>query len=48
MPAKAAVLNMKQFNGHYGCPTCLHPGERLANGSGVYLPSAKGEQRTHQ
>ena len=25
--AKASVLNMKQFNGFYGCPTCLHPGE---------------------
>ena len=23
--AKASVLNMKQFNGSYGCPTCLHP-----------------------
>ena len=25
--AKAQVLNIKQFNGYYGCPTCLHPGE---------------------
>ena len=25
--AKAAVLNIKQSNGSYGCPTCLHPGE---------------------
>ena len=26
MIAKASVLNMKQFNGRYGCPNCLHPG----------------------
>ena len=25
MIAKAAVLNIKQFNGYFGCPTCLHP-----------------------
>ena len=24
--AKAPALNMKQFNGYNGCPTCLHPG----------------------
>ena len=27
--AKAPVLNMKQFNRLNGCPTCLHPGERV-------------------
>ena len=27
LPAKAAVLNAKQFNGRYGCSVCLHPGE---------------------
>lgn len=37
LPAKAAVLNMKQFNGEYGCSTCLHPGIHQ-NGSRVYLP----------
>lgn len=37
MPAKAAVLNMKQFNGAYGCPTCLHPGLHQ-NGARIYLP----------
>ena len=25
--AKAKILNMKQFIGHCGCPTCIHPGE---------------------
>ncbi len=36
--AKAAVLNMKQFNGNHGCPTCLHPGERH-NRTQTYPPS---------
>ncbi len=36
--AKAAVLNMKQFNGEHGCPTCLHPGERHSR-TQTYPPS---------
>jgi hypothetical protein len=48
MPAKAAVLSMKQFNGEYGCPTCFHPGKRLANGARVYLPSEEIQLRTHK
>ena len=36
--AKAQVLNMKQFNGSYGCPTCLHPGEYHSNQ--VYPPAS--------
>ena len=27
--AKAPSLNMKQFNGEFGCSVCFHPGERL-------------------
>ena len=27
---------MKQFNGHCGCPTCIHPGEHER--SHLYLP----------
>jgi hypothetical protein len=27
LPAKAAALNIKQFNGEFGCIKCLHPGE---------------------
>ena len=34
--AKASVLNFKQFNGAYGCHTCLHPGEY--HGTQVYPP----------
>lgn len=45
MPAKAAVLNMKQFNGAYGCPTCLHPGLHQ-NGARIYLPQ-EVNQRTN-
>ena len=43
--AKAPVLNMKQFNGLNGCPTCLHPSERRA-GTGAYLPGTY-PLRTH-
>ena len=33
LPAKAAVLCAKQFNGKFGCSVCLHPGKRLSNNS---------------
>ncbi len=39
LPAKAAVLCCKQFNGKYGCSVCLHPGEWLSNNARVYPPS---------
>ena len=42
--AKAAVLNIKQFNGSYGCPTCLHPGEH--HGIQVYPPGKEYSTRT--
>ena len=35
--AKAKILNMKQFNGHCSCPTCIHPGEH--DRSHLYLPN---------
>ena len=47
LPAKATVLNAKQFNGKYGCAVCIHPGKRLENGAGVYLPGAYNI-RTHE
>ena len=43
--AKAPALNMKQFNGRNGCPTCLHPGE-WRPGTRVYLPGTY-PLRTH-
>ena len=45
MPAKALVLNTKQFNGEYGCSTCLHLGVHK-NGSRIYLP-LECEMRTN-
>ncbi len=47
LPAKAAVLCAKQFNGEYGCAVCIHPGLRLGNGARIYLPQ-KHTDRTHQ
>ena len=35
--AEAPALNMHQFNGSNGCPTCLHPGE-ICGRTRVYLP----------
>ena len=29
LPAKAIVLNMKQYNGEYGCSPCLQSGKQL-------------------
>lgn len=33
-PARAAWLNIKQFNGYNGCQTCTEPGEQLDLGPG--------------
>ena len=46
LPAKASVLNAKQYNGKYGCSVCMHPGFRLPNNSRIYLPCPYIE-RTH-
>ena len=40
MPAKAAALNMMQFNGFNGCTHCLLIGERL--GSRLVYPCDSG------
>ena len=37
LPAKAASLNMKQFNGKFGCSVCLHPGQKLQERSLVWI-----------
>ena len=29
------VLDFRQFNGHFGCIICLHPGERVSKGKGT-------------
>lgn len=50
LPAKAASLKMKQFNGKFGCSICLHPGERLNQDSLVWVypfTEEEVELRTH-
>ena len=42
--AKAPVLNMVQFNGEYGCPTCLHRGSW--DSTRIYLPMEECALRT--
>ncbi len=42
--AKAPVMNIKQFNGVNGCPTCLHPGVRV--NTQLYLPDTAYPLRT--
>ncbi|XP_041369952.1 uncharacterized protein LOC121383920 [Gigantopelta aegis] len=34
LPAKCMMLNMTQFNGKYGCPRCMQPGEVVQTGNG--------------
>lgn len=43
--AKAPILNMHQFNGEYGCPSCLHPG--IHTSSRYYLPGTEYPLRTN-
>ena len=31
--ARPILQNMTQFNGHYGCSLCLHPGEQVQKGN---------------
>ncbi|XP_023315688.1 uncharacterized protein LOC106648128 [Trichogramma pretiosum] len=46
-PARSAVMNMKQFNGEYGCTYCLQKGDRLENNARVY-PFCNSDPRTKQ
>lgn len=46
LPAKAQVLSMIQFNGSYGCATCLHPG--VWHGAQVYPPGKSYPLRTEE
>ena len=36
LPAKAAIMNIMQFNGEFGCPVCLHKGEQVRDTQSVY------------
>ena len=31
LPAKAALFNITQFNGKFGCPTCKQEGEQVCS-----------------
>ena len=45
MVVKASVLNMHQFNGKNGCPSCLHPGIRIGK-TQTYPPGIEYALRT--
>ena len=36
LPALSSIFNLKQFNGKFSCPKCLHPGRR-AEGTNVWI-----------
>ncbi|MCH9716718.1 MAG: hypothetical protein K0U52_06490, partial [Gammaproteobacteria bacterium] len=46
LPARSAVLNMKQYNGEYGCTCCLSKGKAIG-GSRIYLPQEMAPMRSH-
>ena len=46
LPAKAMVLNQKQYNGFYSCNLCLDEGVHV-NRRMLYLPIEAHEPRTH-
>ena len=48
LPAKATIVNMKQFNGEYGCLYCMDPGEILHGSVRIYPPNAPHHPRTEQ
>ena len=50
LPARASVLNMKQFNGKFGCSQCEDEGKPRANSHLVrnWLYSLSSVPRTHR
>ena len=46
LPAKALAVNMKQFNGKYGCLYCTHPGKSIRQGALIFPPDTY-PTRTH-
>ena len=50
--AKAALTNMTQYNGKFGCPTCKQEGEQVSIGRGTtraygYQPSPLRSHQKH-
>ena len=51
LPAKAASLNFKQFNGRFGCSICYQPGQKLRPNCLVWIYPYLDEEaplRTHE
>ena len=48
LPAKAAVVNMKQFNGEFGCLYCHDPGELISRSHRIYPPNTSLHLRTEK
>ena len=47
LPAKAAILNMQQYNAYFGCSICLIESKAIGNGSrGLYYPNQRRKLRT--
>ena len=46
LPAKAAILNMNQFNAYYGCSLCLTKCESCQSGQKLYYPNRNWSMRT--
>lgn len=52
LPARAASLNLKQFNGKFGFSVCYHPGQKLCRDSLVWIypyqdENERASKRTH-
>ena len=48
LPAKAAVTNIKQFNGYFGCSHCHQPGEKdFSFKKWIYFPNGMGSDNVH-
>ena len=47
-PARCSVLNMKQYNGHFGCTFCLHPTENVDGRRKYPLSTTVHATRTHE
>ncbi|KAG4071129.1 hypothetical protein HA402_014397 [Bradysia odoriphaga] len=47
-PARAKVLNCMMFNGSFGCPSCLHPGNNVKEEAMRYPYIASIQQRSHE
>lgn len=48
LPAKAQMLNMKQFNGYYSCGYCHHPGTTVNKQAKYTNIEPSAESRTHE